>query len=102
MLGKNLEKPEDIKLLEERIEKLERKEEIKKTSDNAFIHASKMGFRVGAELLSGVLVGAGIGYFLDKTLGTKPWFLVSLLLIGACAGFLNVYRFIKKEEEKKE
>ena len=98
-----MRKPEDIKLLEERIEKLERKEEKrKKTSDNTFIYATKMGFRVGAELLSGVLVGAGIGYFLDKTLNTRPLFLSSLLIIGACAGFLNVYRFIKREEKKKE
>ena len=32
--------------------------------------------RVATELLAGLLVGAGIGWTLDKWLNTNPWFLI--------------------------
>ncbi len=97
-------KPDDIKQIEERIAKLQRKEQQvrKGKSESPFIFATKTGFRVGTELLSGVVVGAGLGYVLDMYLSTKPWLLVCFVLLGFVAGFLNVYRFVKSEENKKE
>ena len=97
-------KPDDIKQIENRIANLQKKEkqvrDIKSESD--FVFATKTGFRVGTELLSGVLVGAGLGYVLDVYLHTSPWFLIVFLFLGFSAGFLNVYRFVKSEENKKE
>jgi ATP synthase protein I len=49
-------------------------------------------FRIGAELVSALVVGLGIGYLLDLWLGTRPWCLVVFFFIGAAAGVLNVYR----------
>lgn len=66
------------------------------------MHASKAGFRVGTELLSGVLVGAALGYFLDRLLGTQPWLLILFIFLGGGAGVLNVYRFVKSEENKRK
>jgi ATP synthase protein I len=50
------------------------------------------GFRMSTELVAGVLVGVAIGLLLDRWLGTSPWGLLVLLLLGFAAGVLNVMR----------
>ncbi len=50
------------------------------------------GFRLSTELVAGVLVGAGIGWGLDRWLGTKPWLLIVFFLLGTAAGMQNVIR----------
>jgi len=50
------------------------------------------GFRLSSELVAGVLVGAGIGWLLDRWLGISPWGLIVFLLLGFAAGVLNVMR----------
>ena len=47
---------------------------------------------IGLHMVSGPLVGFGLGYGLDYLLGTHPWFKIIFLLVGIAAGFLNVYR----------
>ncbi|MCK5276412.1 MAG: AtpZ/AtpI family protein [Alphaproteobacteria bacterium] len=49
-------------------------------------------FRIGAEMVSALAMGVGIGLGLDWWLGTKPWFLVVFFLLGSAAAILNVYR----------
>ena len=50
------------------------------------------GFRLSSELVAGVLVGAAIGWALDRLLGISPWGLIVFLLLGFAAGVLNVMR----------
>ena len=50
------------------------------------------GFRLSTELVAGVLVGAAIGWLLDRWLGISPWGLIVFLLLGFAAGILNVMR----------
>lgn len=50
------------------------------------------GFRLSSELVAGVLVGAGLGWLLDRWLGISPWGLIIFLLLGFAAGVLNVMR----------
>ena len=38
------------------------------------------------------MVGAGIGWLLDRWLGISPWGLIVFLLLGFAAGVLNVMR----------
>jgi ATP synthase protein I len=54
--------------------------------------AMGLGFRVASELLAGVLVGGGIGWAIDRWLGTRPLILIVMLFVGMVAGFWNVYR----------
>ena len=50
------------------------------------------GFRLSSELVAGVLVGAGLGWRIDRLLGISPWGLIVFLLLGFVAGVLNVMR----------
>jgi ATP synthase protein I len=50
------------------------------------------GFRLSSELVAGVVVGAGIGWIIDRLLGISPWGLIVFLLLGFTAGVLNVMR----------
>jgi ATP synthase protein I len=50
------------------------------------------GFRLSSELVAGVVVGAGIGWLIDRWLGVSPWGLIVFLLLGFAAGVLNVMR----------
>ncbi len=58
------------------------------------VDASAMarGFRLSAELVAGVIVGAGIGWLLDRWLGISPWGMIVFLLLGFAAGVLNLMR----------
>jgi ATP synthase protein I len=42
--------------------------------------------------VAGVLVGAVIGWALDRLLGITPWGLIVFVLLGFAAGVLNVMR----------
>jgi ATP synthase protein I len=48
--------------------------------------------KLSSEFIAAVVVGAMIGYLLDLGLSTKPWGLIVFLLLGFCAGVLNVLR----------
>lgn len=94
--------PKEIQQLDDKIAQLRSAEaDIRKQKEESEVSfAAKAGFRVGTELLSGVLVGAAIGYVLDRMLGSKPWLLVVFMFFGGAAGVINVYRFAKSEEKK--
>jgi ATP synthase protein I len=50
------------------------------------------GFRLTAELVIAVLAGAGLGWLIDRWLGTSPWGFIVLLLLGFVAGVVGVIR----------
>ncbi len=58
------------------------------------------GTRLALELVSGVLVGAGLGYALDRWLGTTPWLMMLFFLLGLYAGFRNLLRVVNAEAAK--
>ncbi len=51
-----------------------------------------LAFRVLSEFVAAVIVGALIGWGIDHLAGTSPAFIIVFLLMGAAAGFWNVYR----------
>jgi ATP synthase protein I len=54
--------------------------------------AMARGFKLSAELVGGVIVGAGLGWLLDYGLGTSPWGFIVFLMLGFAGGVLSVMR----------
>ena len=50
------------------------------------------GFRLSSELIAGVIVGAVLGWGLDRALSTSPWGMIIFVLLGFTAGVVNVVR----------
>ncbi|MBU0573791.1 MAG: AtpZ/AtpI family protein [Candidatus Margulisbacteria bacterium] len=53
---------------------------------------------LGFELAISVVLGAVVGRFLDVRLGSEPWGMVVGLVVGALAGFFNIYCFSVKQD----
>jgi len=53
---------------------------------------------VGLELGLAVLIGLGIGIYLDRELGTTPWLMLLFLGFGFVAGFRGVLRAVRRED----
>jgi ATP synthase protein I len=58
-----------------------------------------LGLRLGTELVSGLGVGAGLGWALDRWLGTRPWAMVVGLFFGGAAGVVSAYRAVRGLDE---
>jgi ATP synthase protein I len=50
------------------------------------------GLRIGIEFVSAIAVGAGLGLAVDHWLGTRPFGLLILLLLGFGTALMNVWR----------
>jgi ATP synthase protein I len=88
--------PDDLKRLGERIDAAGRND----TGAGAPPPPTSLGiaFRFGAELISALLVGGGLGWGIDWAAGhwasiqTRPWGMVVMFVLGAAAGIRNVMR----------
>ena len=92
--NKTHEKNERLADIDHRLNKLQaQRDEKDRPSRSALPEgmAAIMG-RVATELVAGVVVGAFIGWALDRWLDTSPLFLLVLFFLGAIAGMLNVWR----------
>jgi ATP synthase protein I len=54
--------------------------------------ATARAARAATDLFAALVVGAFLGYWIDRWLGTKPWGMIILFFGGFAAGFLNIYR----------
>jgi ATP synthase protein I len=65
-----------------------------------YLSSASIGIEMGAALV----VGMGIGWFLDKSFGTQPWFLATFTAFGIVAGFRNLIVAARKaaaEEDRR-
>ena len=97
--GEDRDLHERLERLSGAIEKkrLESAENVKREAEQSAIggetgKAMAQGFRILAELVSGVLVGAIIGWQLDQWSGMSPLFLIVFLILGVSAGFWNMMK----------
>jgi ATP synthase protein I len=54
--------------------------------------AMSMGLRAGGEFVSAIVIGAGLGWVIDRALGTSPAFMIVFFLLGMAAGVWTVIR----------
>ena len=57
------------------------------------------GSRILAELIGAPAGAALIGWLLDRWLGTAPWLMLGLLVLGFVVAFRNVYRISQEKPE---
>jgi ATP synthase protein I len=53
---------------------------------------------IGLTLVIATVIGLAGGYYLDRWLGTSPWLTLIGLLFGIAAGFVNLFRAVKRAE----
>jgi ATP synthase protein I len=53
-----------------------------------------IGFRIGIEFVVAIVVATGLGWAIDRVLGTRPFGIIILFFLGVAAGMLSVYRAI--------
>ncbi len=57
---------------------------------------TSLAFRVGSEFISGIIVGVVFGLGIDHFFNTKPFGLIVMILLGAAAGFRNIFRLVSQ------
>jgi len=57
---------------------------------------SGIAYAAALALFTSVISLCGIGWLLDRWLGTKPWLLVIGIVLGAAAGFYQFIRLTSK------
>jgi ATP synthase protein I len=57
---------------------------------------SGIAYGAGLILFSSVISFSGVGWLLDRWLGTQPWLLISGIVLGAVAGFYQFIRLTSK------
>jgi len=63
---------------------------------------------LGLEMALSVVIGLGIGFYLDRWLGTAPWLMILWIALGFAAGVRSLYRAavrsgkdLEKDEEER-
>ena len=88
-------KLEELKKKIDKIESSKEKTVIKKKESG-----TGFGFKISTEIIAALAVGVGIGLIVDNYLNTKPFGLIIFFILGAFAGFLNVYRVMRRIEKQ--
>ena len=78
--------PDRLRALEARLAKVKGKPVEAKASTVQGFSQGEVAWRMVIELVTGMVLGAGLGYGLDALFGTLPIFLIIFSLIGFAAG----------------
>ena len=100
--GQDPKLPEDARLnsLEERLRQAQADEAVRTGGARKGADRNEqLGNRVLSYLIGGLAGGALIGWVLDRLLGTHPWLLISLLVLGTVGGFWNIIKISNQRPE---
>ena len=100
--GRDPKLQEDARLasLDERLRRAQADEAARTGRTQKPIDANyQLGSRVLSYLIGAPIGGALIGWVLDRLLGTSPWLLMALLLLGFVVGFRNIMRISSKRPD---
>jgi len=77
--------------------RLRKAEKTLKPASPSFSQKPAMQFiNAGVDLFAGVLMGAGVGLFVDRVFTISPWGLIVFFCLGAVAGLLNMCRVLTR------
>lgn len=84
---------------------LKRKDRLRKTAmgkktDRKYWQTLASASVMGLHIVSGTVVGLVMGIYLDKWLQTKPWLTILFLIFGIIAGFMNMFRELRKIDDQ--
>ncbi|MCP5397595.1 MAG: AtpZ/AtpI family protein [Sphingomonadaceae bacterium] len=89
-----------IDALEARLKAAKEREEERNRPQSSGADANyRMGNRVLADLLGGLLGGGLIGWVIDQFAGTSPWGLMVMLFLGIAVAFRNIFRMANTPPE---
>lgn len=94
--------PDRLRALEERLARAVPKPKVEKGTSGKAFSQGEVAWRMVIELVTGMLLGLGIGYGLDYWFGTLPVFLAIFSLLGFAAGvrtMLGTARELAKRSE---
>jgi ATP synthase protein I len=57
---------------------------------------------VGLSFVIAILIGAALGYVLDRWLGTSPWLFLLCFFLGLAAGMRSVFRTVAAVSRRDE
>ena len=86
--------PKDLNALGERLDEARKRD--RPRTPQPQVTSLGVAFRFTTELVTALVVGAGLGYGLDWLFGTRPIFIVIMFLFGAAAGIRNVMQAAKE------
>jgi ATP synthase protein I len=87
-----------LKILKEKIDHLQH-DKVKRAAHKR--NGASFGFKISAEIVAALIVGVGIGLLVDNYFNSKPLGLIIFFILGSFAGFLNVYRVMRRIEKQK-
>ena len=92
--GQDVETPQDARLdsLEERLKRAQARETERTGEGRAADANEQLGQRVLSTLLGGLFGGTLIGWLLDRWLGTGPWLLIVMMVLGTIGGFWSIIK----------
>ena len=76
----------------DRLEQKLKKQKTNQYKNNGY----SIGLKISLDLISSIIVGALIGYGLDKIFLTKPVFFIIFLVLGIITGFYSIFKTVKK------
>jgi ATP synthase protein I len=85
--------PDDLHALGKKLDEVRRQNEPRREAPPTSLGIAS---RFATEFVVAVAFGGGLGWALDRWLGTKPIFLLVLFVLGAAAGIRNVMRAAAK------
>ena len=89
------------KKLEDLKQKLDKLQSSKKNQNKRYKGTGAgFGFKISTEIIAALIVGVCIGLLVDNYFNTKPFGLIIFFILGALAGFLNVYRVMRRIERE--
>ena len=91
---------------DDKIQELKKKIDRYQVDDSPKVDSSKkrgagFGFKISTEIVAALVVGVGIGVIVDNYFNTQPFGLIIFFILGAFAGFLNVYRVMRRIEKQR-